>query len=148
MMNDLFGGGGNGKGGGGQDQMLMKMLFPDMFDDEEIPVWSEPVAIGSRRNQQGYDEAATLELRLTEPSAVAPKARLRLLAGGPPINIRPDELLRLRAWIDKVLREKVTAYWKDGSKTEGTIEELLSLAREREKAARGQGLLTGAMTGQ
>lgn len=124
---------------------MMKLVFPDLFDDERIPVWSEPVAFGSRRNQNGYDESATLEIALLEPTAQAPKARLRLTAGGPPINVRPDELVRLRRWIDQILQEKVTAHWSDGTETDGTIEELLQAARGREQEARSKGLLTGAV---
>lgn len=147
VMGQLLGGGGNGEKGGGMEQAMMKMIFPDLFDDEVIAAWDEPVAIGSRRNAQGYDESATITLHLLEPTPTAPKARLRLLAGGPPINIRPDELLRLQRWITNVMKDKVVAHWLDGTTTEGTVEELLQAAREREGAARSRGLLTGAVTG-
>jgi hypothetical protein len=147
VMGQLLGGGGNGGNGGGMEQAMMKMLFPDLFDDEVIAAWDEPVAIGSRRNAQGYDESATITLHLLEPTPTAPKARLRLLAGGPPINIRPDELLRLQRWITNVMKEKVTAHWLDGTVTEGNIEELLAAARDKEGAARSRGLLTGAVSG-
>jgi hypothetical protein len=123
---------GNGASETGQMDLMMRMMFPEMFEEEVIPIWSAATAFGTRR-RQGQDEIGVLELRIVPPTTTSPRASLRLICGGVPILLRPDELLAVERFFGQLNGQgKQKAMWPDGTIEEGTLQEIWNKATQME----------------
>ena len=152
MMSQMGGAGGQSNGEtptGGPDMMdmMMRMMFPEMFEEETIPMWSSASAFGTRR-RGGQDEIGVLELRLVPPTVTSPRASLRLICGGVPVLLRPDELKGIESFFASVNGAgKQKAMFPDGTIHEGTLEEIWGEAQKLEDEKKSERLIAGMVKG-
>ena len=154
MMQNMLGGGGSNDGTdsdsssalGGMD-MMMRMMFPEMFEEEVVPMWSSAAAFGTRR-RQGQDEIGVLELRLVPPTMTSPRPSLRLICGGVPVLLRPDELVSIQSWITTILSNdnKIKAMFPGETKHRtGTLDEVWEEAMNMEDSLKQERMVSTMM---
>lgn len=148
MMANMGSGGGESSGGDGMNMdFLLRMMMPELFEDEIIPMWSSATAFGTRR-RQGQDEIGVLELRLVPPTPTTPRASLRLICGGVPVLLRPDELKEIEGFFTRLNNPstKLTAQFPDEKEMRtGNLSDIWSQAQELEDDMRTQRLVAKAI---
>jgi len=80
---------GNSEAGPSTD-LMMRMLMPDLFEEDVTPIWSTGQIIGTARGSKDGD-VGVVSLRLMPPTMVSSKASLRLSTSGQ-ILCKPSEL--------------------------------------------------------
>ncbi len=86
------GSGSNGAETGSSDfdpMMMMRMMNPEMFEEETEALWSDVIGVGSAR-LNGYDQAGILAVTLLPPTFTVDRVTLRLSCPAP-IKLNPHE---------------------------------------------------------
>ena len=126
MGQSSSGGGSAGESSIGTDsasmEMMMRLMAPDLFEEDTDALWEDGSTIGHARAPSGETGIGILSLRLLPATMVSAKASLRLSTGGQ-IHCKPSELTKIGKWLLQVAKQ---------DNGDGTLEDVYASALKQE----------------
>lgn len=149
MMEGMSGGGGesNGEsGGGGFNMMDMWKMMNGGADTRVVPVWRDARAFGTIL-RSGVEEFGQIGLRILPPTLASPRASLELVCAGQRIEILPQELELLKAWLNEYPQKSdLVGVMPNGEEVTGTVQDVLKATHGLDDQVQNEAALT-QMTG-
>lgn len=148
MMGSM-GGGGESNGetdGGGFNMMDMWKMMNGGADTRVVPVWRDARAFGTIL-RSGVEEFGQIGLRILPPTLDSPRASLELVCAGQRIEILPQELELLKAWLNEYPQKNdCVAVMPDGEEAKGTLSDILKKTHGLDDQVANEAALTQMTT--